>query len=96
MLRFINISKRLKIVFNTVAETLPGLASILGILTLLIYIYSVIGVQLFSTIKRNTEFTEVFNFESFPTAALSLLALGLGDSGPKVMYSAIRTYSIEF
>jgi hypothetical protein len=91
MLRLIKRAKRLNLVFNTLVSTLPGMGYICLLLCFLIYIYAVIGIQLFSKVMRNEALNDHFNFETFPTAFLSLIALATGDTSPGIMYGVIRT-----
>jgi hypothetical protein len=97
LLRLIKRSNRLQKIFNTIISSLPGIGNTGALLILLIYVYSIIGVQLFSEIQRNDfGLSDLFNFESFELAFLSLVAVGTGDSGPGIMYGTIREYNIDF
>jgi hypothetical protein len=50
VLRLVKKARSLKIVFNTVVVTLPALANVGGLLILLLYLYSVLGVYLFAEV----------------------------------------------
>jgi hypothetical protein len=50
--RFFKATKNLKIMFNTFIVTLPAMSSIGGMLALLIYVYAVLGLNVFGEIKR--------------------------------------------
>lgn len=89
--------KRLNIIFSTLASSLPGIGNTGALLFVIIYVYTVIGVQIFSSVARNSwGVSDWFNFESFPHGFLSLIAVGTGDSGPGLMLGSIRQYSIDF
>jgi hypothetical protein len=97
LLRVIKRSARLQTIFNTIVSSLPGIGNTGALLVLLIYVYSIIGIQLFSEVKRNDYgLTDLFNFESFNLAFLTLVAVGTGDSGPGIMYGTIREYNIDY
>jgi hypothetical protein len=50
ILRLLNKAKSLKIIFNTIVITLPALANVGGLLFLLLYLYSILGIYLFATV----------------------------------------------
>ena len=77
--RLIKRAKSLKLVFDTFILTLPALANVGSLLLLLIYLYAVLGVQLFSNIKRNGYLSDNVNFETFPKAFLTLFIFASGD-----------------
>ncbi len=77
--RLIKRAKSLKLVFDTFIVTLPALANVGSLLLLLIYLYAVLGVQLFSDIKRNGYLSDGANFESFSKAFLTLFIFATGD-----------------
>lgn len=51
ILRLINRAKILKIIIDTLILTLPSLANVGGLLLLILYIYAVLGVELFYDVK---------------------------------------------
>ena len=53
LLRLFRQMKSLQIIFATFLTTLPHMVNVGGIMLLIIYIYSVIGVSLFADIKPN-------------------------------------------
>jgi hypothetical protein len=50
ILRLLHKAKSLKIIFNTIVITLPGLANVGCLLFLLLYLYSILGVYLFANV----------------------------------------------
>jgi hypothetical protein len=62
ILKLIKRAKSLKIVFNTFLITLPALANVGGLLMLLLYLYSILGVFLFADIAINGVLTDTMNF----------------------------------
>jgi hypothetical protein len=55
-------NKSLKIIFQTLVVTLPALANVGSLLLLFVYIYSILGVFMFSSIKLNGALHENVNF----------------------------------
>ncbi len=55
--RLINRAKVLKLVVETFIISLPSLGNIGGLLFLIIYVYSILGMQMFSGIKLNDDLT---------------------------------------
>ncbi len=77
--RLVKRATNLKLVFNTFVFTLPALANVGGLLLLLLYLYSILGVYLFAEVKRNGLLTDNFNFENFGNAFLTLFTVATGD-----------------
>ena len=50
MLRLIRKAKSLMVIFETLVITLPELANVAGLLFLFIFIYAILGVQLFADV----------------------------------------------
>ncbi len=55
--RLINRARVLKIIVDTFIISLPALGNIGGLLLLIIYVYSIFGVQMFSGIRLNGDLT---------------------------------------
>lgn len=49
--RLIKRARRLKIIFETFIVTIPALTNVGGLLVLFLYIYAILGVQIFATVK---------------------------------------------
>ena len=64
MILRIFVVKNILIVYgiNTFIVTLPSLGSIGGLLALLIFIYAVLGVQLFALVKITEPLNDIMNF----------------------------------
>ena len=58
-----------------------------GLLFLLIYLYSIIGVTLFSPLQRNGIFTDVLNFETFTNSFLVMFKVATGDGWNDVLHA---------
>ena len=49
--RLITKAKFLRVIFNTIIITLPSLANVGALMILLLFIFSILGVQIFATVK---------------------------------------------
>ena len=78
--RLVKRAKNLRLVFNTFIFTLPALANVGGLLLLLLYLYSIIGVYLFAEVKRSGLLADNLNFESFSRAFITLFVISTGDA----------------
>lgn len=94
--RLIRRAKSLHLIFNTFLITLPALVNVGGLLFLLVYFYSILGMQLFGTVKRNGVFTETLNFENFTNAFCAMCAVATGDGWNDIMDASIKRFSIRF
>lgn len=87
-------TKNLKVLFNTFIITLPALGSIGGLLALLIYIYSILGVTLFAPVKQFAPLDQVQNFQGFGCTFLILIKIATGDGWIELMNILSRQYSV--
>ena len=71
--------------FNTFIVTLPAMGNIGGLLVILIYLYAILGVNLFADIKLVEPMNEVMNFQSFGNSFLLLIKLATGDGWPDML-----------
>lgn len=68
----------MKIIINTVIVTLPSLANVGGLLILILYMFSILGVQLFAGMPRRTAINDHANFDHFGIAFLTLVRISTG------------------
>jgi hypothetical protein len=93
LLRLIKRGKSLQLIFNTFVITLHSLANIGALLLLFIFMYSVLGMILLGTVKRNKVMDDYVNFESFQNSFLTLFIVATGDTWNEIMISfAIENY----
>ena len=87
--RLIRVFKPLKSLQNLitiVTHSLPAVINVLSLLVLCIFIYSIIGVFLFSNVT-NGEFIDDFNnFKTFLSSALVLVRISTGGDWPSIMF----------
>ena len=96
VMRLVKKAKNLRLVFNTFIFTLPALANVGGLLLLLLYLYSIVGMNLFGNVMRNNALSSNLNFETFGTSFISLFVVATGDSWETIMYSCLQKYSIFY
>jgi hypothetical protein len=85
LLRLIKRGNSLRLIFNTFVITLHSLANIGGLLLLFIFMYSILGMIVFGTVKRNGLMNFYINFENFYNAFMTLFIVATGDSWNSIM-----------
>eukprot|EP01029_Cantina_marsupialis_P023747 TRINITY_DN5981_c0_g2_i1.p1 TRINITY_DN5981_c0_g2~~TRINITY_DN5981_c0_g2_i1.p1 ORF type:complete len:1476 (+),score=490.12 TRINITY_DN5981_c0_g2_i1:408-4430(+) len=72
--------------FNAMLISLPSLMNVGGLLFLMLFIYSIMGNQLFALVGRRGFLDEHVNFESFWNSMLILVRAYTGESWNGIMY----------
>ncbi len=90
MLRLVKRARSLNRLFETLLHTLPALGNIGSILFLLFFIYAVIGVQMFATVKLHGNLNDHANFQTFFMALLTLTRACTGESWNAVMNDIVH------
>ena len=89
LIRLIPKATGLRTLFQTLAFSFPALFNVGGVLSLFFFMYAVIGMQLFGTVKRGTHLNRHANFEHFGRALLTLFRMSTGESWNGIMHDAI-------
>ena len=63
---------------------------------LFLFLYSVLGVEWFATVKLQENLTVHANFQTFGTALLTLFRMATGESWFAIMFDCARPRSILF
>lgn len=79
--------KSLQDIFETFMTTLPHMFNVGAILLLILYIYSVIGINLFANIKPNGPMHKFLNFTSFYKSFITLIRIATGENWNELMNS---------
>jgi len=79
-IRTIKYAKVFRRIFNTLILSIPQILNIGSFLVLILYVYTVAGVSLFSRVKLNNVLKENLNFQTFPKGAFTLFVLASTDS----------------
>ncbi|TNV87903.1 hypothetical protein FGO68_gene16047 [Halteria grandinella] len=96
VVRLIKRARSLKVIFNTFIVSLPALANIGGMLLLILYLYSILAMELFGSVKRNGIFSDDLNFETFSNSFCALCAVATADSWSNIMQASLQQYSPQF
>lgn len=87
LLRLIKRGSSLQIIFNTILITLKAFTNIGALLLLVIFIYTIMGMMVFGSIKHAGAMNDWINFETFPSGFITLFIVATGDSWSKIMQS---------
>ena len=82
-----------KALFDTIIGTLPAVFNISALLFLMMYIYAIMGMQLFAKVQFYKSYDGHANFRSFGSSLLSLLRFATGESWNGLMYDAATATS---
>ncbi|EJK73608.1 hypothetical protein THAOC_04757, partial [Thalassiosira oceanica] len=79
LLRLVRLVRNLRVPFNTLVAVLPGIANMGSLLLLILFVYSVCGVQLYGTVALQGLVNDQANFRSVGNAMLLLLRFATGE-----------------
>lgn len=88
--------KSLDAIFEAFIITLPALINVGGLLLLFIFIYSVLGMNFFSTLKFNGPMTAHLHFKNVFDGAVSLFVISTGNNFYELFNAASQKNSILF
>ena len=88
-LRLVQHQRELQSLVTTIMISIPSLINVASLLALVVFIYSVLGVQLFTFIERGVYFTHERNFDDFGHAMLTNVQALTGDGWSTLMYEAL-------
>ena len=94
MLKLIKTLKGLQSIFKTLLSTLPSFGNIGLLLFLLIYVYSIIGINLFGTVTIHGAMNSYANFQNFPNAFLTLIRCATGEGWNELMSAFMDERSV--
>lgn len=86
--RLLRLAKRmtgLQSIITTVTYSIPSLLYVGVVLLLVLFVYSIIGMNLFGRVRVNENVDEFVNFTNFINAIRTLFVLLTGESWPNVM-----------
>ncbi len=76
----------------TLMQSLPALANVGGVMLLFFFIYAIIGMNLFGSIKHGDFLNRQANFQNFPNAMLVLMRWVRSYGTPRPMASRADGY----
>jgi hypothetical protein len=94
--KFVQKSKQIKVIFETLVVTIPAITNIGALLLLLLYMFSVLGVFLFAEVQLQDNLDDHANFQSFGIAFLTLFRCSTGENWNALMLDTMRQRSILF
>jgi len=89
--RLIQSAKSLRMLINTLIISLPQLANIAALLLLSLFIFAVMGVQMFALTGFSDALNEQANFQNFGIAILTLMRSTTGENWNGMMHSMTQT-----
>jgi hypothetical protein len=85
----------MKVIFATFFNTLNALMNVGGLLFLIIYIYAVIGINLFGDIKMKPPMHERLNFQSVWSSFFTLIRVATGEAWNDLMDALSKGKTID-
>jgi hypothetical protein len=96
VLRLVKRAKKLQIIAQTVLEAIPSMGSLGVLLLLFLFLFAVIGNQLFSFVKLQGDLNRQFNFQTFTSSFLLLVRCATGEGWNALMFDTARQRSVTF
>jgi hypothetical protein len=93
ILRLLNKIKSLKPLLETITFSISSLINVFALLMLVMFIFSILGVFLFSDVTTGMAINEEFNFKNFGNAFVLLFRMSTGEDWPTVMRDLSNTSS---
>ena len=87
LFRLIKMSKGLTALFQTLLVALPQVTNVMTLLLLAFFIFAVIGMNLFASIRFNGGLNEHANFTTFGKSMLLLFRMATGESYNEIMHN---------
>ena len=84
--RLVKMSDSLQHLFRTFVMSIPQLGNVLGIILLLIFIYTVFGMHVFANVTRGSFLDDHANFDSFGTSLETMFRAATGESYNGIMH----------
>jgi len=85
-------AQSLRTIIVTLAQSVAPLSSVLAIITLVFFIYAVIGMTFWGNVRHDDQLSIAFNFESFDLAMATLLMMITGENWTAIMHAC----AVEF
>ena len=85
----------MKNIFNTFITTLPSMVNIGGLMILIIFIYSVIGVSLFATVRMQAPMNDHLNFRNVGNSFLTLIRVATGENWNHLLNTVGMDYNLR-
>ena len=96
MFKLIKKAKSLDSIFTSFLNSLPSLANIGLLLFMLVYLYAILGLNLFSRVKLHEELDDHANFQNFINSFLTMVRCATGEAWNDIMKSLMDQRSISY
>ena len=87
--------KILKVINSTFLNSLSSLINVGSLMFLFIFIYAVIGTNLFAEVKMKSPMHERLNFRTFPNAVVTLIRAATGEGWNDLMDALGQGYDLQ-
>jgi len=87
LFRLVRFSRGLRHIFTAFLVSIPKLANVCGILILLLFVFAVLGMQLFATSAALDPYGEHVHFRTFGAAVITLIRCLTGEAWNDIMHS---------
>ena len=91
LLKLIKVAPGIKRLLSTVVASAPALGNVGVLVLLVLYIYAVLGIELFGHVAHGEFINEDANFETFGAAMLTMVRCITGESYNGIMHDAMVT-----
>eukprot|EP00937_MAST-01D_sp_MAST-1D-sp2_P001962 g1962.t1 len=89
-------ARNVRALCGTLVVTLPLILNVSCLLALLVFIYAVLGVQLFGTVRLGFSMNHHANFQTFSSAVGVLVRCVTGEQWNSIMYDAAGRYDVHY
>jgi len=86
LVRVVQSIDALRSLMLTLVGALPSLGSVISLMFLFLFIYALLGVQLFHDVVHGEYLNDDYNFKSVPSAMITLLSSATGESWNGIMH----------
>lgn len=91
LLRLIKHAKGVRVLIATLVYSLPSLGNVCALMALILFIYALLGMQLFFNLKLQEAISADYNFMNFPRAYLTTFRIVTGEHWASMMTEAMVT-----
>lgn len=88
-IRLMKRAKSMQDIVNTILENMPALINVSTLMFLVMFVYAIIGVQIYAGVRLGTHLDEHANFKDIATAMLTLFRFTTGEAWNDVMYDVM-------
>lgn len=96
ILRLLKKAVSLNRIFNLFLNSIPGVMNIAMLYFILVFIYGVIGMNIFGSVKYQTIISKKWNFESFSNSLFMLIRITSGEGWNTIMHECIQVRTTNF